>query len=80
MVKVGTSAARMSRGDRPRGSRASSVRREPLDPDAVFSALITRLIATNEEERASQVKADAPTARPRPKLHTTDDAPEDVPA
>ena len=70
----------MSAGDRPRGSRAPSARQEPLDPDEVFSALITRLIATNEEERASRNSNGAPATRPRRIARTVDDAPEDVPA
>jgi len=68
----------MSTGDRPRSSRAASARQEPLDPDEVFSALITRLIATNEEERASRSRADVPAARRRRAM--SDGAPEDLPA
>lgn len=70
----------MSTGDRPRGSRAASPRQEPLDPDEVFSALITRLIATNEEERASRGTKDVPASRPRRIAHSDDDAPGNVPA
>ncbi len=70
----------MSTGDRPRGSRAASARQEPLDPDEVFSALITRLIATNEAERAVRSTKDAPATRPRRIARTDDGTPEDLPA
>jgi hypothetical protein len=70
----------MSTGDRPRGSRAASARQEPLDPDEVFSALITRLIATNEEERARRSAKEAPATRLRRITRTDDDARENVPA
>jgi len=65
--------------DRPRGRRAASARQEPLDPDEVFSALIIRLIATHEEERALRSTKDTP-ATPRRLAGTVEDAPNDVPA
>ena len=64
-------------GDPARPTRAAGARREPQDPDEVFSALITRLIATNEEERAGRSRA---AAQRRPGVPAANEPLEDVPA
>lgn len=51
-------------GARKRQSRAATVRQEPADPDEVFSALITRLITSNEAERATRLKGRGPKQPP----------------
>jgi hypothetical protein len=37
--------------------RVAKTRQQPLGPDETFSALVTRLIATNRAERATRDKA-----------------------
>jgi len=62
----------MSGGHRRRGNRAARTVEEPLDPDVVFSALITRLTSSSPQvaaERAAKAPDDArrePVRRSRP--------------